>query len=83
MGHNLRWWRKCPAPCAEHLFGGANIADAIHQLIKIVAAASLLQKLIVHGKAFDEVFFQHGIGPNSELGTAQRLHTIAHRDDNI
>ena len=36
-----------------------------------------------HGKALDEVFFQHGIGPNSELGTAQRLHTIAHRDDDI
>ena len=67
----------------EHFFRRANIADAIHQLIKIVAAASLLQKLIIHGKALDEVFFQHGIGPNSELSTAQRLHAIAHRDDDI
>ena len=67
----------------EHFFRRANIADAIHQLIKIVAAASLFQKLIIHGKSLDEVFFQHRIGPNSELSTAQRLHAIAHRDDDI
>ena len=67
----------------EHLFRGSDIADTIHQFIKIVAAASLLQQHIVHGKALNEVFFKYGVGPNTELSATERFHTIAHGDDNI
>ena len=51
-------------------FGGAYLADARQQFIKIVPAAGVFQALVVYDEAFCQVFGQVGGGPLSELGAA-------------
>ena len=67
----------------EDFFRGADVPDACKEFIKIVAATSPLQKVVVHGEAFDKVFAQYLRGPDAELHAAVGIDTVADTDDYI
>ncbi len=52
----------------EAFFRGSDVADAIKHLVKVIRASiGVLESLIVHGEAFEEVFLEHGGGPAAKL----------------
>lgn len=65
----------------EALLRRADVADAGQQLVEVVPPAGLLQALVVHGEALDQVLLQVGGGPLAELGAARRAHPVAHGED--
>lgn len=62
----------------RHIFG-----PACSLLVKVVAATCAFQEVIVHGKAFDNVFAQYLRGPNTELHATVGIDTVADTDDNV
>jgi hypothetical protein len=67
----------------KHLLAGANVADALQKLAPIAAAARLLQQLVIHGEALDEILAQHPQGPAAEKRAAQGLDPVTDRDDHV
>jgi hypothetical protein len=67
----------------ENALGRADVADAVDQLIEVVAAARLLEAFVVHREALDDVFAEPLRGPDAELRAAERLDPVAHRDDHV
>lgn len=67
----------------EHLFRGPDVPDAGKQLVEIIAAACLLEPLIVHGEALDNILLQPLGGPLLKTGGYMALDTVAHRYDGI
>ena len=65
------------------LLGGADLADAGQQLVEVVPAAGVLEPLVVHDEALDQILGQVGGGPLAELGAARRAHPVAHRQDHV
>ncbi|MNY54685.1 hypothetical protein D3C86_1905810 [compost metagenome] len=51
----------------EALLAGADLADALQQLVEVVPAAGVLQALVVHDEAFDQQLAQLGGGPLAKL----------------
>ena len=54
----------------EYLFRGADVPNACQEFVKVIASAGALQKIVVHGKAFDKVLAQYLRGPDAELHAA-------------
>ena len=67
----------------KHLFGSADIADTLQQLLEVSAAAQIFQALIIQSKAFSHILLQNPRCPNTKLHAALRLHTVADRNDDI
>src|SRR5207248_2061624 len=53
------------------------------QFLEIVAAAGLLEPLVVHREALDDQLPQPLRGPDTELRAPQGLDAVAHGDDDI
>lgn len=67
-------------------FAGADVADALKQVVEVVRHARpgrILQPLIVEHEAFDEVFLEPHGGPLAELGAAQGTHPVANGQDHF
>ena len=64
---------------------GTDFADAFQQVVKIVLTKvlTLLQPFIVEHKALDDVFFQNGCCPDTELRSLITVHTIAYGNDSV
>jgi hypothetical protein len=67
----------------EDALRGTNIADAGEQFVEVAAATGLLQALVVHGEALDEVLFKPGRGPLAELGATRRVNAVADGEDHL
>lgn len=65
------------------LLGSANFADARQQLVEVVPALRILQALVVHDEALDEVFAKVGGCPLAELCAARTLDPIADGQDHF
>ena len=61
----------------KHLFGSADVADTLQQLLEIATAAQIFQTLIVQRKAFSHILFQNPRCPNTKLHAALGFHTVA------
>ena len=67
----------------KHLFGSADIADTLQQLLEVSAATQIFQALIIQSKAFSHILLQNPRCPNTKLHAALRFHTVADRNDDI
>jgi hypothetical protein len=67
----------------EDLLGGTNVANAGEQLVEVVAAAGLLETLVVQDEFFDEVLPEPLGGPDAKLRAAVGTDAIAHREDHV
>ena len=68
----------------EALFRGPNIADAAQHLVEVIrAAVRVLQPLVVHDKALDQILFQHGGGPAAKLHATRRAHAVADGENGV
>ena len=67
----------------HYLLAGANVADTVEQLFPIVAAAQILQALVIHGEAFFEVLLQHGGGITPEFYAPGGTDAVAYCEDHI
>lgn len=67
----------------KHLFGSADVADALQQFLEIATAAQILQALIVQRKAFSHILPQNPRCPDTELHAALGFHTVADGNDDI
>ena len=67
----------------EYLFRGADVPDACQEFVKVIASAGALQKIVVHGKAFDKVLAQYLRGPDAELYATVGIDPVADTDDYI
>ena len=54
----------------ENLLAGAEVADALKQLLPVVTAACFLQQVVIHRKALFEIFLQDAQRPPAELRAA-------------
>ena len=54
----------------EAFFGGPDLPNAGQEFIEVVPPAGVLEALVVHDEALDEVFSQMTGGPLTELGAA-------------
>ena len=61
----------------ETLFRGQDVADAGQEFIEIVQATGVLEALVVHDEAFDEVFLEMTAGPLAELDAPGRADAVA------
>ena len=48
-------------PLGEQLFRGANVADALQQLVEVIPAAGILKPLVVHDEALDQILPEVGV----------------------
>lgn len=67
-------------------FTGADVPNPFQLFFKIVFPKIVLrifQPLIIHGKALDDVFFEHLGGPDPEMGRLFGIDSIAYGDDGI
>ena len=65
---------------------GANRAHTLQQFAEVIFAESsfaLLQAVIIHGKAFDHVLFQHTSRPNAELRGSTAVDAVADGNNGI
>lgn len=67
----------------EALLRGADLTDALKQLVEVVPAAGVLEAFVVHDEALDQIFTQVGSGPLAELGTAGRAHAVTDGQDHL
>src|SRR5690606_23147328 len=67
----------------EYLFRAADIADTRQQLFKIAVVLRLLKALIIHDKAFDDVFLEALGSPAPEAGSDGACGPIARRNDHV
>jgi hypothetical protein len=67
----------------EDLLGRADVPDAGEQLVEVVAAASLLEPLVVQRESLDQVLPQALGSPDAKLRAAMALDTITDRDDDV
>ena len=67
----------------EDFFRGADVPDTCQKFIEVVAAASPLQEVVVHGEAFDKILAQYLCGPDAELDTTVGVDSVADTDDYI
>jgi hypothetical protein len=61
---------------------GAEVPDTREQLVEVIGHAGtgrILQPLVVHSEALDEILLQLGGGPVSELSVAGTLDPVAGR----
>ena len=54
-----------------------HVGDQAHRLVEF------LQPLRVHGIALHQVLAQHVGGPDAELGAAQGIDPVAHRNNHV
>gem|GEM_PF-6577889 len=67
----------------HHLFAGADVADALDELLPVKPAAHVLQEFVVHGEALGEIFARHAGRLTPELRAAWRFNPIADRNDSV
>ena len=70
----------------ESPFGGADVADALELLVEVILLALarwILEPLVVHGEAFDEVFVQAADGPLAKLCAPMAAHAEADGKDGV
>ena len=67
----------------KHLFGSADVADTLQQLLEVATAAQIFQALIVQREAFSHILLQNSRCPDAELHAALRFHTVANGNDDI
>ena len=69
----------------EALLRGADVSDAFQQLIEVVSAktAALLEPLVVHDEAFQQVLPEALGGPAAELGAAEGADAVADGEDGV
>ena len=67
----------------EDLFGSTDVTNAFEQLLKVPAATEILQPIVIHGKAFFQIFLQDAGCPDAKLNAALRFHAVAHGDDDV
>lgn len=65
----------------EAFLGGADLADALEELVEVVPMLGIFEALVVHDEAFGDEFAQVGIGPAAELCAARRLYAEADGED--
>ena len=59
----------------------ANFPDALKQLVKVIAAATLFQPVIIKRETLYNILAQPLRRPNAKLRAPMRLHAVADRDD--
>jgi len=67
-------------------FAGADVADALEQVVEVVWHARpgrILQPLIVEHEAFDEILLEASRGPLAELGAARGTHPVTNGHDHF
>ncbi len=67
----------------EHLFRAADVADTRQQLFKIAVVLRLLEALIIHDKAFDNVFLEALGSPDPEAGGNRTFHPVTNGNDHV
>ena len=63
---------------------GADVADAFEEFVEVIGdagAGRVLEALVVHGEAFDEVFAETCGGPLAELRAARCSYAVADGED--
>src|SRR5690606_20144973 len=67
----------------QHPLAAANVADAIQQLTPVRAAAEVLELLVIHREALDQVLAQSLGGPDAEPRCDLALDAVADGDDQV
>ena len=67
----------------KHLFGSADVPDALQQFFEISTAAQIFQPFIVQSKAFAHIFLQDAGRPDAKLCAAFGFDTITNRNNNV
>ena len=67
----------------EAFFRGPDVADAGEEFVEVIPTSGVLEALVVHDEAFDNVFLQMGAGPLSELNTTRGADAVADGEDEI
>lgn len=67
----------------EALFRGPNLADAGEKFVEVVPTTGVLQALVVHDEAFEDVFLEVGAGPLAELDAAGRTDAVANGENEV
>ena len=67
----------------KHLFGSADVPDALQQFFEISTAAQIFQPFIVQCKAFAHIFLQDASRPDAELCATLGFDSVADRDNDI
>lgn len=73
-----------PHPQIHPALAGPDVADAFQQLVEIVRHARsrrVLQALVVHDEALDQILLQPGGGPLAELRASRGAHPVAHGEN--
>ena len=65
------------------LFRCSDIVDASKPLIKVISFFGLLEVLVIHGKALDEIFFQNRIRPDKKLASPWISHSESNGKNRI
>ena len=66
--------------------GGANVPDALQLLVEVILlafAGRILEPLVVHGEALDEVFPEALGGPDAKLGAPVAFDPVTDGDDDV
>ena len=67
----------------KHLFGSADVPDALQQFFEISTAAQIFQPFIVQCKACAHIFLQEPSRPDAKLCAAFGFDPVADRDNDI
>jgi hypothetical protein len=67
----------------EAFLRGPDLADAGEEFVEVVPAAGVLEALVVHDEAFDQVFLEVTAGPLAKLDTPRGAHAIADGENEV
>ena len=67
----------------KHLFGSADVPDALQQFFEISTAAQIFQPFIVQRKALAHIFLQDASCPDTELCASFGFDTITNRNNDV